>query len=317
MAAGELGVEVPERVLVERPRGPRQGDYATSVALRLAGAAGRPAREVAGILAGRLVGEPGIARVDVAGPGFLNITLESRAHAGLVDRIRDRRHEYGRTAHPRAFPVPPTTTCDARPVVLAEVCERLVRGARPVPVRPAGVAYRELLDRLGPDATHWALLRPPAQDVPCLAAEALLAQREANPLFRVRYAHARSRALLRNGRDLGVDPDRTAQAMTESGAGDGDGGHPSATGSALLAHLADHPRIVAAAARDRAPDRVARHLERTADAFFRWYDTCPALPRGDEKPSAVHEARLRLADAAGIVLADGLHLLGISAPDHL
>ncbi|MCL2553325.1 MAG: DALR anticodon-binding domain-containing protein, partial [Actinomycetia bacterium] len=91
--------------------------------------------------------------------------------------------------------------------------------------------------------------------------------------------------------------------------------HPAET--ELLGLIADFPRVVETAARRRAPDRVARHLERLADAFLRFHDECPALPRGDEKPSAVHAARVRLADATGIVLADGLLLLGISAPDHL
>ena len=60
-----------------------------------------------------------------------------------------------------------------------------------------------------------------------------------------------------------------------------------------------------------------RHLEGTADAFFRWHDACPPLPVGEQKPLAVHRARLALAEATGTVLANGLRLLGISAPEHL
>ena len=85
----------------------------------------------------------------------------------------------------------------------------------------------------------------------------------------------------------------------------------------LLGLVADHPRIVEAAARHRGPDRLARHLERVADAFWRMHGTCQVLPRGDEKPSAAHRTRLALADAAGTVLAGGLTLLGISAPERL
>ncbi|WP_269137973.1 DALR anticodon-binding domain-containing protein, partial [Streptomyces antimycoticus] len=93
--------------------------------------------------------------------------------------------------------------------------------------------------------------------------------------------------------------------------------------AALLALLADYPRTLEAAARHRAPDRLARQLVALADGFFRFHDACPALPSGESgesgerKPSAVHRSRLALADAAGAVLAGGLHLLGISAPDHL
>ena len=80
--------------------------------------------------------------------------------------------------------------------------------------------------------------------------------------------------------------------------------------------LADHPRVLAAAAPHRAPDRLARHLVAVADAFLAFQDTA-SLPSGDEKPSAAHRARLALAEAAGTVLAGGLSLLGISAPEHL
>ncbi|SET62102.1 arginine--tRNA ligase [Geodermatophilus poikilotrophus] len=76
---GALPVEVPAEVVVERPKNPEHGDYATNVALRLAKPAGRPPREVAGLLAEELRAHPGIASVDVAGPGFLNITLAQGA----------------------------------------------------------------------------------------------------------------------------------------------------------------------------------------------------------------------------------------------
>jgi arginyl-tRNA synthetase len=76
---GELPVEVPDEIVVERPKNPEHGDYATNVALRLAKPAGRPPRAVADLLAAELRGLPGIAKVDVAGPGFLNITATQGA----------------------------------------------------------------------------------------------------------------------------------------------------------------------------------------------------------------------------------------------
>ncbi|WP_345670868.1 DALR anticodon-binding domain-containing protein, partial [Streptomyces phyllanthi] len=69
------------------------------------------------------------------------------------------------------------------------------------------------------------------------------------------------------------------------------------------------------AAAHRAPDRVARQLVSVADALLLFQHT--VLPRGDEKPSAAHRARLALAEAAGTVLVGGLSLLGIDAPEHL
>ncbi|GAA0462636.1 ArgS-related anticodon-binding protein NrtL [Streptomyces sp. NPDC046215] len=253
--ADELRAAVPERVTVRVPPRPGCGDYATNVALRIAKDTGRPATEVAEVLRRRLAAEPGIARVDIAGPGFLNITLTGTAQTRLVADLLDG-HE---AAPPLPLPEPPP----------------------------------ELLARLGPDAARWSLLCPPGLD-----RDLLLVQRESNPLFRVRYAHARSQALLRNARDLGF--------ASEPGDIHGDA-------APLLAVLADHPRVTAA----RAPDRLARHLERLAEAFLRWTAACPTLPRGDEKPLAVHRARLALAEATGKVLADGLNQLGITAPAHL
>ncbi|MCC5035551.1 arginine--tRNA ligase [Streptomyces sp. WAC 00631] len=199
-------------------------------------------------------------------------------------------------------------------------------GAAPIrlPVRPVpvGASAAELLRTLGADATRWGLLRPAAHDCPRLTGDEhdpLLMQRESNPLFRVRYAHARARALVRNAADLGIEP-----APGDLGI-PGDSGEPRVPGAPagpspardLLAALREYPAVLDAAVRHRAPDRIARHLEQLADAFFRFHDACPVLPRGDEKPGAAHRARTALAEAAGTVLAGGLLLLGIDAPAHL
>ncbi|MEU2783635.1 ArgS-related anticodon-binding protein NrtL [Streptomyces sp. NPDC007110] len=217
---------------------------------------------------------------------------------------------------------------------------------------------------LGRDAARWALLHPAAHDRPRISDEHLV-QREGNPLFRVRYAHARIRAVSRNAADLGfraepgaVEPDggparptvapaRPADAYghpvgapahptdtptpptgtpTHPGVPTPDAPHahpysepgeadPVATPHPLHHPLADHPRVLAQAAAHRAPDRLARHLVSVADAVLPLLPS--VLPRGAEKPSATHRARLALAEAAGAVLAGGLSLLGIDAPEHL
>jgi arginyl-tRNA synthetase len=326
--ADELRVEIPERVVVERPPAHRRGDYATNVALRLAGPAGRHPREVAEVLAGRLAACPGIARVDIAEPGFLNITLQATAHARLVREVVAQGPEYGRNASLTGVRVTLTHDGEPRAAVVAEVVGALLRAcgacteqgpAEPVRVRPVRLpgplrlprpvhsGGGDPLLRLGRDAFRWAMVRPAPEDEPQLGPEAeaqLLAQRESNPLFGIRYAYSRTCALLRNAHDLGVES-----------APDGGYHHPAET--ELIGAIADFPRIVGTAARHRAPDRVARHLERTTDAFWQMHDVCPVLPRGDEKPSAAHRARLSLAEAAGTVLAGGLTLLGINAPERL
>ena len=197
---------------------------------------------------------------------------------------------------------------------------------RPVPVPTADIAA---LLTLGRDAARWALLHPAAHDRPRLTADHLV-QRESNPLFRVRYAYARTRAVSRNAADLGFtarpgdvqdkydvqdtcdvqdtyDVQRDVQEVTTPLR------HPLAEEVTPL--LADHPRVLSRAAAHRAPDLLARHLVAVADATL---SLLPAvLPLGDEKPLAAHRARLALAEAAGAVLAGGLSLLGIDAPEHL
>lgn len=93
----ELPVDVPVEVVVERPRNPEHGDYATNVALRLAKPAGRPPREVAELLAAELRAHDGIGRVDVAGPGFLNITLAEGALGLIAVQAVTAGPDYGHT----------------------------------------------------------------------------------------------------------------------------------------------------------------------------------------------------------------------------
>ncbi|WP_346165477.1 ArgS-related anticodon-binding protein NrtL [Streptomyces javensis] len=305
----ELCVAVPERVKVRTPPRSGCGDYATNVALLLARGGG-DALGIAEVLRRRLLRTPGIARVEVAAPGFLNITLDAGSHAELVQAVRSAGSRYGHGSALAGVSVPLGVADEVRAALVAHVVRGLVHavggvvvpGQGPV-VRPVPVSGAELLRSLGADAARWALLRPAGHDLPDLDPSRLLSQREDNPLFRVRYAHARTRALVRNADQLGIAP--------EPGAYD----HPAE--AALLGLLADHPRTIEAAARHRAPDQLARHLVGVADAFFQFHDDCPALPSGPLKPSAVHRSRLALADATGAVLAGGLHLLGISAPEHL
>ncbi len=87
--------QVPD-VVVERPRNREHGDYATSVALKLAKQLGRKPRDIAQAIADELAGTDGIATVDVAGPGFLNITLDTGAAGAIVGQIVAAGAAYGR-----------------------------------------------------------------------------------------------------------------------------------------------------------------------------------------------------------------------------
>ena len=74
---------------------------------------------------------------------------------------------------------------------------------------------------------------------------------------------------------------------------------------------------MASAAELREPHRVARYLEELANAYHKFYDSCRVLPRGDEEPTPTHAARLVLCAATRQVLANGLALLGVSAPERM
>ncbi|MGW8551823.1 ArgS-related anticodon-binding protein NrtL [Streptomyces tubercidicus] len=341
----ELSVPVPARIVVQSPPRPGCGDYASNVALQLARQAGRPALEVAEILRKRLSGSAGIARVEIAGPGFLNFTLGDGAQLALVREVLAQGESYGRpdrssarshgrpgqTAAEQSPPVPAPAR-GARETVVAEALARIdavagsagrqaaADGEHPALV-PAPYDLATLVARLGADEARWVLLRPAAQD-PVRVPERPV-QRESNPRFRVQYAYARALALGRCARELGFGSEPGDVGVPVSGQVAGDG--PSSAGSAAAAQtlqsfhtlLATYPSVIETAARLRAPDRVVRHLEATADAFFRWHDDYPPLPVGEQKPLAVHRARLALAEAGRTVLANGLRLLGISAPEHL
>jgi arginyl-tRNA synthetase len=95
--AGELVVPVPQSVIVERPKSREHGDYASNLALQLANAARRPPREVAEILAAHLRLAEGVAAVEIAGPGFLNIRLDSVGRIAVA--VVDAGEAYGHNLH--------------------------------------------------------------------------------------------------------------------------------------------------------------------------------------------------------------------------
>ncbi len=95
--AGDLAVDVPTEIAIDRPRSREHGDYATPVALKLAKQAGLPPRTIATALAPHLAATPGIAQVDVAGPGFLNITLDAAAAGAVVTQVLAAGADYGRS----------------------------------------------------------------------------------------------------------------------------------------------------------------------------------------------------------------------------
>ncbi|MFZ1652382.1 MAG: arginine--tRNA ligase [Candidatus Nanopelagicales bacterium] len=99
VAAGEIALaadQVPGHVALERPKNQDHGDYATNIAMRLAKPAGMPPRTIAEAIAFRLRPVEGIASVDVAGPGFLNLTLDAAAAGVIAAQVVEAGEEFGR-----------------------------------------------------------------------------------------------------------------------------------------------------------------------------------------------------------------------------
>ena len=169
------------------------------------------------------------------------------------------------------------------------------------------VELSDLVEWLGVDAVRYSLARYPADSPLTLDGEVLTRRTNDNPVFYVQYAHARIAGVTRNAVDAGV---RMA-----------DGFDPALlvhdTESVLLAALGEFPRVVAQAAELREPHRVARYLEELAGHFHKWYDACRVTPRGDDEVTDLHRTRLWLAEATRTVLANGLRLLGVSAPERM
>ena len=185
----------------------------------------------------------------------------------------------------------------------------LVRDGQPVRMsKRAGtvITLDDLVEAIGTDAARYALIRS-SVDSPIDIDLALWSSASAeNPVYYVQYAHARLCALARNSAELGLAPDLSH--LEELGH-DKEG--------ALIRTLGDYPRVLQSAAALREPHRVCRYLEDLAGDYHRFYDSHRVLPQGDESAGDVHRARLALCAATRQVIANGLDILGVSAPERM
>jgi arginyl-tRNA synthetase len=533
ITAGEFTGTAPDEIVLERPKNPEHGDYATNIAMRLAKPAGMPAREVAESIAARLRNSTGIARVDVAGPGFLNITLAAATLGAVAHDIVIAGSEYGRSTElagqrlnlefVSANPTGPVHLGHARWAALGDSLHRLLEAAgadvaaehyindfgsqmtkfgeslyavaqdRPVPddgyhgddvpdvakrvleanpgvldlpsgeavavftrageqlmiaaqqaslgrfrvefdvwfseralhesgkveaaldrlreqghiyeqdgavwlrttdfgddkdrvlVRSSGektyfasdaayyldkrsrgfdrcvymlgadhhgyvgrlktivacagddpdetievligqlvklvrngeevrmskragnlVTLDDFVDLVGADAGRYSLARWSPDTPLTLDISEITKRSNDNPVFYVQYAHARTCNAKLNAESVGIGLDVFAPELLTS-----------PFEAALLTALGEFPRVVATAAELRAPHRVARYLEDLAGAYHRWYDACRITPQGEDEITDVNRTRAWVNDATRIVLANGLDLLGVGAPERM
>lgn len=183
-----------------------------------------------------------------------------------------------------------------------------IGGARMSKRAGTAIDMADLLDWIGADAVRYTLGRYPTDSPLDLNGEDLRKQTNDNPVFYVQYAHARTCSIARNAAEAGVQrQDGFDSALLDH-----------ATEEAVIAHLAEFPRVVAKAAQLREPHRVARYLEELAGMFHRWYDAGRRIvPRDGDTTDDGHRTRLWLTDAVRCVLANGLDLLGVSAPEKM
>jgi arginyl-tRNA synthetase len=185
----------------------------------------------------------------------------------------------------------------------------LVRDGQPVKMsKRAGtvITLDDLVEAIGVDAARYSLIRSSVDSPIDIDLALWSSASNENPVYYVQYAHARLSALARNAAELGMTAD-TANLGLLSHEKEG----------ALIRSLGEFPRVLKTAAALREPHRVCRYLEDLAGDYHRFYDSCRVLPQGDEQPSDLHTARLALCQATRQVVANGLGILGVSAPERM
>jgi arginyl-tRNA synthetase len=357
LSTRDLDVSVlPSAVTVERPRNPRHGHYATNVAMTIAKQIGVPPRELATWLSEALTAEDTIQAADVAGPGFVNLTLASSAYR-LIVREASRRTgcfdcgELYRGVRVRLdFPAGPRTLTDARQRVVGAALGRIFAafGAEGVDGTTGrtdehGSRVDVRVRLVGPGETGHAA---PAEEVlvgqPVSAGSATV-----DDLVAAAGEDAVCYSLVRSDMDfpLEIDADligkhtndnplfavqyaharlcsvqrRAAGLGIDPGPVD-DADFSSLTGDAereLIRTLGEYPSVVRSAALHRQPRRVARYLEELAGAYDRFDAVVRLLGPGDDQAGSLTCARIHVCAATRGVLANALGLLGAGAPERL
>jgi arginyl-tRNA synthetase len=191
----------------------------------------------------------------------------------------------------------------------------LVSGGKPVRMsKRAGtvITMEDLVEAVGVDAARYAMIRSSANSTLDIDLDLWSKKDSDNPVYYVKYAHARLCNIKRNATDLGMvvsgpDSEDTVDLSLLTHDREGD----------VLRTLGEFPRVLATAAELREPHRVARYLEELAGSLHKFYENCRVIPQGDEDPRPVNFARLALCGAARQVIANGLGVLGIEAPERM
>ena len=167
------------------------------------------------------------------------------------------------------------------------------------------IALHDLLDEVSVDAARYFFNSRTATSPVDFDLDLAVRQDSDNPVYYVQYAHARICSLVSRLAEEGAKVPAAAEVDASLMA--------AAEELALVKSLAQYPEELHLAARDYDPSRINRYLSALAGDFHRFYNACRI--KGEE--SAVLSARLKLADTVRAVLANGLKLLGVSAPEKM
>jgi arginyl-tRNA synthetase len=182
---------------------------------------------------------------------------------------------------------------------------KVVRGGAEVKISKRAGSYvtvRDLIDWAGRDAVRFFLVSRKADSEFVFDIDLALEKTEQNPVYYVQYAHARVCSVFAQ---WGGDPSRLGSAKLDLLAGERE--------MALAGRLAEFPEVLTSAARELAPHAIAFYLRDLAGEFHSYYNAERILVEDE----ALRSARLALCAAVRQTLANGLSLLGVSAPEKM
>ena len=230
--------------------------------------------------------------------GFTTVINEQGAdHHSTVTRVRA-----GLQALNAGIP-------DAWPDYVLHQMVLVMRGGEEVKISKRAGSYvtlRDLIDEVGRDATRYFLVARAASSQLTFDIDLAISQSNDNPVYYIQYAHARVCSVLRKLADNGwywsADASsNTLEQLTEEAE------------LALMKRLSAYPATVAAAATNREPHTIANYLRELAGEFHSYYNSFKML----EDDEGLRNARVSLSVAVKQVIANGLDLLGVSAPEEM
>ncbi len=221
------------------------------------------------------------------------INIQGTDHHGTIARVRAGLQAAG------------LGIANGYPDYLLHTMVRVMRGGEEVKISKRAGSYvtlRDLIEWTSRDAVRFFLLSRKPDTEYIFDVDLALAKNNDNPVYYVQYAHAR---ICRVFEEWGGDPDTLDDADLAPLIASHE--------LALMQRIAEYPETIATAAKELAPHIVVHYLQGLAGDFHAWYNAEKFLV----DDAAMKSARLALADAARTTIANGLALLGVSAPEKM